>query len=243
LLGCALLLEAMPEKKELVTLGETFLDSIWKEIRAMPALREEREFRFTGIAHGWAGVLYSVLMWCRSAAAGLPGDFEERLDQLAEIAVPAKAGIRWERKVRPERFSDPEDFHTSWCNGTGGMIHLWTLAHAMLKNERYLRLAEGSAWNVIDSSDQIDQICCGRPGQVYGILNLFNHTGERRWLDHARQMTEEVLNRVTPAVGQETPPLYFALYKGPIGPALLSMDVENPAQACMPLFESEGWIS
>jgi serine/threonine-protein kinase len=39
---------------------------------------------FLGIAHGWAGVLYATMRWCRSLREALPGSVEIRLRQLAE---------------------------------------------------------------------------------------------------------------------------------------------------------------
>jgi serine/threonine-protein kinase len=121
------------------------------------------------------------------------------------------------------------------------MIHLWTLAHALTGNGRYLELAQDCARNVLEGTDRIDQICCGRPGQTYAMLNLFKHTGEERWLAYARQMTEESLRLTSPPTGQDVPPFYYCLYKGPMGSALLSADIQTPEQACMPLFELEGW--
>jgi hypothetical protein len=33
----------------------------------------------------------------------------------------------------------------------------------------------------------------------------------------------------------------YSLYKGALGTALLWADLEQPADACIPMFESEGW--
>jgi serine/threonine-protein kinase len=104
-------------------------------------------------------------------------------------------------------------------------------------------MAEGSARNVVEGTDRIDQICCGRPGQTYGVLNLYKHTGEARWIGYAKQMAAESLRLATPPIGKDVPEYYYGLYKGPVGIALLSADMEAPDQACMPLFESEGWVA
>ena len=183
------------------------------------------------------------MMWCRATRSSLPGTLPVRLDQLAKLAEPAGAGIHWERKVRSASGRDPSDFLPSWCNGTGGMIHLWTLAHRMLGDERFVELAEGAAWNVIEAADAIDQICCGRPGQTYGVLNLFKHTGESRWLAHAKAMAENCLRLRAQPAGTHVPQFYYGLYKGPLGSALLSADIDTPSEACMPVFESEGWAN
>jgi serine/threonine-protein kinase len=243
LVGCALLVEAFAEQEMLRDLGEAFVKDIWTEIEAKPQIEEEKEFRFTGIAHGWAGVLYAILAWCRATGRPLPDTLADRLDQLADLAESSGRGVRWQRKVRPPKRRDPKDYFLSWCNGTGGMIFLWTLAHKMLDEKRYLGLAEGAAWNVVENSDGGNQICCGRPGQAFGILNLYKHTQEERWLGFAKQMTEESLSLTASLVAhQAPPPYYYSLYNGPLGSALLSNDMTTaPDRACMPLFETEGW--
>jgi serine/threonine-protein kinase len=241
LLGCALLTEALQEYPAIRGLGDALLKEIWERIESMPAIAEEKHFRFTGIAHGWAGVLYAVLMWCRATGSKPPGSLMDRLHQLADLGEPNGNGVQWERKVRGVHFRDANDFSPSWCNGTGGMVHLWTLAHRMMDDGRFLEMAEGAAWNVIERCGGIDQICCGVPGQTYGVLNLYKHTGEKRWLDHARKMAETSLRLTTPQTAEKVPLYYYGLYKGPIGSALLSADMAAPEEACMPMFESEGW--
>jgi hypothetical protein len=242
LVGCALLAEAFAEEEMLRDLGEAFVKDIWTEIEAKAQIEEEKEFRFTGIAHGWAGVLYAVLAWCRATGRPLPDTLADRLDQLADLAEPWRRGIRWPRKVRPPEKHDPNDYWQSWCNGTGGMIFLWTLAHKMLDEKRYLGLAERAAWNVVENSDPVNQICCGRPGQAFGILNLYKHTQDERWLGFAKQMTDESLSLNAPLAAHEAPPpYYYSLYNGPLGSALLSSETTAPDRACMPLFETEGW--
>jgi serine/threonine-protein kinase len=241
LLGAALLDEAMPGRPELRSLGARLLADIWGRLDAMPRLTEEKRFRSTGIAHGWAGVLYTVLSWCRTTDAPLPATLPERLHQLADLAENTGDGLRWGQHIRSVWNRDPRDYSGGWCNGTAGMIHLWTRAHQMLNDPRLLDLAEGAARNVIAVPQSIPQLCCGLPGQAYAMLNLYKHTGERRWLNHAHIFAEQSC-RYSPLPGNTQPPrLHYALYKGSLGTALLSADLEAPSEACMPLFESEGW--
>lgn len=94
LLGCALMAEAMPNHAPIRRLGDVLLKEIWTRIESMPAIEEEKQFRFTGIAHGWSGVLYAVLMWCRATQVKLPATLPDRLDQLANLAErPAREFI------------------------------------------------------------------------------------------------------------------------------------------------------
>ena len=238
LLGAALLDEAMPGHPDVRALGARLLADIWDRLDAMPALAEETSFSFTGIAHGSAGVLYAVLSWCRISGTPLPATLPQRLHQLADLAEGWEDGVRWPEHIRSASNHDPT-FSTGWCNGTAGMIHLWTRAHEMLRDARFLNLAEGAARTVIAVPEPIGQLCCGRPGQAYAMLNLHKHTGERRWLDHAHEFAE-LSYRLSPLPSDsETPALHYALYKGPLGAALLSADLEMPSEASMPMFESE----
>ena len=123
------------------------------------------------------------------------------------------------------------------------MIYSGRGAAEMYGDDLYFQLAQGAAWNIIDARTKVDQLCCGLPGHTYGVLNLYKHTGESRWRDYACQMTVKTLRLSAPPSGDDLPDLYFALYKGPMGSALLSAEMEAPEFACMPLFESEGLVS
>jgi serine/threonine-protein kinase len=238
LLGAALLDEAMPGQPDVRFLGARLLADIWGQLDAMPRLTEEKWFRSTGIAHGWAGVLYAVLSWCRITDDPLPANMPDRLNQLADLAECQEDGVCWGRQIRSSSDGD-----SSWCNGTAGMIHLWTRAHEMLNDTRYLKLAEGAGRHVTAVPGPLAQLCCGRPGQAYAMLTLYKHTGERRWLNHAHKFAEESCHLSPVPVDTEPPALHYALYKGALGSALLSADLEAPLHACMPLFESEGWAA
>jgi len=241
LLGAALLDEAMPGQPDVRALGATLLADIWGQVNALPRLAQEKRLRSTGIAHGWAGVLYAVLGWCRTAHSPLPANLTQRLDQLADLAERWDDGVRWARLISSVADHDTADFPASWCNGTAGMIHLWTRAHEMLGDTRFLKLAEGAARNVIALPEPATQLCCGRPGQAYAMLNLYKHTGERRWLNHAHRFAEQSCQLSPVPADTQAPPLHYALYKGPLGTALLWADLEVPSEACMPMFESESW--
>jgi eukaryotic-like serine/threonine-protein kinase len=241
LLGAALLDEAMPGQPDVRSLGARLLGDIWGQLDAMPRLAEGKRLRCTGIAHGWAGVLYAVLGWCRTADSPLPANLAQRLDQLADLAECWGDGVRWGQQIRSVVDRDHTDFPASWCNGTAGMIHLWTRAHEMLDDTRFLKLAEGAARNVIAEPEPFAQLCCGQPGQAYALLNLYKHTGERHWLNHAHKFAQQSCHLSPAPADTQAPPLHYALYKGPLGTALLSADLEVPSEACMPMFESEGW--
>jgi serine/threonine-protein kinase len=245
LLGCTFLRDALPtnhadidmiDPAALLACGDRVIDEIWRALDSYPPLKGYPELRFLGIAHGWAGLLYATLCWCRSAQRRLPARLGERLEQLAGCAEPIGRGVRWKRRLTRRVGEQPDDYGPSWCNGTAGMVFLWTLAHGMLGEPRYLRLAEQAAWNAWEDQQVWPSLCCGLAGRAYALLNLYRHTGEAVWLARARELTRRAA--ATTSLSTEC---RDSLYKGEIGVAVLAAELARPERACMPLFEPEGW--
>ena len=244
LVGCTLLWEALPsERASLLPTGNALCDLLGRRLDQFGRIGQDETMRYSGIAHGWAGLLYAMLRWLDLTAMTMPLGLEARLAELADLAEPHGQGWRWPRVLqRSGSRGEPVDYWPSWCNGTGGMIFLWTLAHRMLDVPRYRQLAEGCAQNVLDSGDQVGQICCGRPGGAYGLLNLYKHTAEGRWLDGARSLCDATVRSHPIPAGEAVPAFHYSLFKGALGAALLAAELDaGPEYSCMPLFESEGW--
>ena len=241
LIGCSLLLDIRPKMEylnddSLIEFGDEVFQGVWERVSAFAPIREEAGFRYLGIAHGWAGLLYAALRWCQSAKRPLPPNFEERLRQLADLAEYRGRGARWKIKVRKNRREQPDDYMSGWCNGTAGHIFLWTLAHRVIGDELYLALAEKAAWTAWEEPDNIDSLCCGLVGRAYGLLNLYRHTRQNDWL----RLSEDLGNRAL--VRTKASDLFSdCLYKGRLGLAVLCTDLTRPESSCMPLFEEEGW--
>ncbi|MBV7329545.1 protein kinase [Chloroflexi bacterium TSY] len=246
LLGCSFLLDAAPDT-ELVdttsvrTLGNETMLEIWNEVDTFAPIRECFKLTYLGIAHGWAGLLYSTMRWCQASGHPLPFNIAERLQQLADCAEEAGRGLRWQWEIQPRSNKSASGFMPGWCNGSAGYIFLWTLAHHMLHENKYLTLAERAAWNTWEEPFALGSLCCGLAGRAYGLLNLYKHTGEDTWRQRAEQLT------VQTAVEPESSTLGTngiyrdSLYKGEIGMAILVADIATPEAASMPFFEAEGW--
>lgn len=246
LMGCALLLDApavseMVKQAPLLELGDEVLRGVWEELSAMGSIPEGPKLSYLGIAHGWAGILYATLRWCRSAGRPLPATLEERLRQLADCAQPAGRGIRWPvvlRRHSRSRHRASEfagEYTAGWCNGGAGYVFLWTLAHRVFGDEVYLDLAERAAWNAWQEASPIDSLCCGLAGGAYGLLNLYKYTGEKEWLHRALDLANRAV------IATRASELGDSLYKGTLGVAVLVADLLKPETASMPLFEEEGW--
>ena len=238
LLGCALLLEApttasLPGDEGLRSLGDELSSEVWRELDASAPIGEASPLRSLGAAHGWAGILYAALRWSESSGVPTPANLGERLEELAALATPVGRGLRWPSAIGDQSGSG---LQASWCNGAAGFVHLWTLAHRLLGEQHYARMATEAAWTAFEAPQANGDLCCGLAGRAYALLNLYKHSGDRVWLHRARDLAE------CAAVSSRATSLRPAsLYQGLIGVGLLAADLECPEQSCMPLFESEGW--
>ncbi len=247
LLGAALLLDSVSglayvEAGVLTEFGNRALDSLWEKLNGFGPLRECREISYSGAAHGWAGILYATLNWCRASGASLPPAMDNRLDQLARFGDRYGRRTRWRfttGKIRHEMGA----YMAGWCNGSAGFVFLWTLAHQMLGKAEYAALAEQAAFDTWEAESQIGNLCCGFAGQAYALLNLYTHTGEKAWLRRAQAQAQQAAKSIL-----EMPPgeaykqlaiRAESLYKGELGVAILAAELERPEMASMPFFEPE----
>jgi serine/threonine protein kinase len=221
-------------------LGESTLAAIWTELDGFAPMVECPQIRFTGIAHGWAGILYATLCWSRASGTEPPSNTVERLNQLAELAHHAGRRASWNPRVGAAHDAD-NPFNVSWCNGTAGQVHLWLAAYSILKDEQYLLLAEQSGRHTAETGNGLASLCCGLTGQAYALLALYRQTGEGWWLQRAQQLVDRAATTYhhlpreleTDAHAERL----YSLYKGEIGLAVLAADLEHPANSAFPAFE------
>lgn len=239
LLGCAILLEALPHRLEsssLRSFGNELAGAIMGEIlRAHPTSGESPPT--LGAAHGWAGVLLAVLRWHEATGTPPPAEIRDRLIELASLGQPVGRGLAWPRKAG-ERVEDSL-LTASWCNGAAGYVQLWTLAARLCSRDaRFDDLAESAAWTAYEGvADAPGELCCGLAGRAYALLSRYEHTEDGRWLTRARSLAARAAAR--PMVPSHRA---NSLFHGEIGIAVLVSDLEAPGFASMPLVEPEGWL-
>ena len=235
LLACTLLEDRRPEDCSMAELGrlaEKTLEALWRHLEALGPLSEAEDGGL-GIAHGWGGQLYAILLWRSLIGGDLPEGFEDRLKELARLAIPVDRGLAWpwQRLTATDR---SHRWMAGWCNGSSGLVSLWALAADHL-DTRYLELAKGAAWHTWESTAEVSNLCCGLVGRAYALLRVHRATGESHWLEKARELA---------ARAGEMPrfdrPLH-SLYRGEVALALLAVDLEHPESAVFPFFETEGW--
>jgi serine/threonine-protein kinase len=240
LIGCATLLEAMPESllvnaQPLREQGERRMREIWASLDSFGPVGSTGGLNWLGIAHGWAGILYSTMRWCLASGTSLPAGLGTRLHELAMRAELVGRGARWKRKLS-HHGARPGDYTGGWCNGSAGFVLLWILAARVFRSVDYTTLAEKAAWNAWDTVGDLGSLCCGLAGAGYAFLALHQHLGDPGWLDRAREVCERAADAPASSAMRND-----SLYKGDLGIALLTADLSSPEMACMPLFESEGW--
>jgi serine/threonine-protein kinase len=199
----------------------------------LQSLRTPEDIEYLGIAHGHAGLLYAALRWARAGKNEPIPLIRERLGDLARHVTFTRRGARWPIQAKPGALSLP-----GWCNGSAGYAHLWTLAHQIYQDPRYLVLAEKAAIDAFEGAGGGHGLCCGFAGQAYAQLALYKHTGEAVWLDQARALAEKAATTANQLNRQNAPGLPFSLYKGDIGVAVLISDLDRPELAAMPFFEA-----
>jgi serine/threonine-protein kinase len=244
LLGAGLLLDAVSgttfvNAEALRKFGDQVLHGLWDRIQEFAPIRECREISYSGVAHGWAGLLYATMTWCRSSGAPLPAELGERLDQLARLADHSGRRARWSWRIRGRHREQDGAYLPSWCNGSAGFVHLWTAAHQMLGAEEYGVLAERVGLDAWESENSIGSLCCGFAGQAYALLNLYKRTDDKTWLHRARAQAQRAARSMLATSTGEGNERMDSLYKGGLGVAVLAADLEKPEFAAMPFFERE----
>lgn len=222
-------------------LGSTTIASIWQQLDSYSPITECPEIPYSGIAHGWAGMLYATLCWCRASGAEAPSNASERLNQLAALARHSGRQARWCWSTVREPGQVPGPFMAGWCNGSAGQVYVWLAAYCAMKESQYLVLAEKAAWHAVEAEAGIGNLCCGLSGQAYALLALYRQTRERSWLHRAQVLAEKsaITFRDMPT-GGEFDVLALrpnSLYKGELGVAVLAADLENPDGSAFPAFE------
>ena len=237
LLASTLLVEAQGARApvELMAVGESCARRIAGVLAASPSIAHDDGMSTLGIAHGWAGLIYALLRWCDATGQSAPASLAERLDQLAGYAEPIGRGARWPWQIGRV---DPT-YMPGWCNGSAGMVHLWSLAHRMLGDPRHAELAEMAAWHAWEEPGRAANLCCGWAGRGYALLHWYKRSGDPAWLTRARIAAERAAEWIAQPASGDADGFDNSLYKGELGVAALVSDLTDPGAAAMPLFESE----
>lgn len=232
LIGAALLLEQITGedgdiKKELLSLGNAILRDIWNTLDTNNDIANNETISYRGIAHGWAGILYATLRWCKQSNAALPKMFYARTEELIALGIEENNYIRW-NITNTNAVS-----WTGWCHGSAGYTFLWSALYEYTYEGKYMELAKKSANHFLHASTSLNvSLCCGLSGECYALLRLFNITGDDYYLQQVKMKVKKILPNVYAHEARNN-----SLYKGDIGAAVLLTEMNKPEYARMPLFE------
>lgn len=233
LLGTSLLLETIPDdplfdRGALVALGREVAASTWAAVEAMPAIGDPAGLAVLGIAHGWAGLLFAQLRFAEASHSRPHPGLERRIAQLLRLAQPMGRGLALPRALG-RSLDDP--LAGSWCNGAAGFVPLWILAERVYRDPAYLAAAEAFGRTAIESGNDLGSLCCGATGPGFAALALFRATGNKEWRFAAARSLDGA------RTGRFPQSMEHSLYKGPLGPALLELELASPEDAVLPLFD------
>ncbi|SKB77545.1 protein kinase domain-containing protein [Dyadobacter psychrophilus] len=233
LIGGSLILESMPSydkfvKNDLLAFGKGVMEEIWSMVDTYAAISEKNPINYRGIAHGWAGILYATLKWCKVSGQNLPVNFFERVEQLIKLGIEEDGILRWEISN-----TEPASW-TGWCHGSAGYTFLWTSLFHFTSDEHYLDLAKKSVGHFLNAATagMNGSLCCGRSGECYALLSVYNATKDDFYLTAAKRIAKQMLPHIYSGQMKN-----HSLYKGNIGAAVLFEELNRPEFARMPLFE------
>jgi lantibiotic modifying enzyme len=158
-------------------------------------------------SHGTAGVAYFL--------AALYGETRDR-----RFLDAALAGARYLQSVAKTEgdvclifHNEPDGkdlYYLGWCHGPVGTARLFFRLYRATKDREWLTWVQKSAQALRASGipetrtpgfwNNVGQ-CCGSAGVADFFLALWRETGDRRDLDFARRMIDDMLARATPAAG------------------------------------------
>ncbi|SEI53246.1 Serine/threonine protein kinase [Dyadobacter sp. SG02] len=233
LIGSSLILEQMPPydkfvKNDLLAFGKGVTEEIWSMVDSYAAISQKNPINYRGIAHGWAGILYATLKWCKVSGQNLPAHFFQRVGQLVDVGIEENGYVRWEISN-----TEPVSW-TGWCHGSAGYTFLWTSLFRFTADEHYLELAKKTAGYFLNAAQagMNGSLCCGRSGECYALLSVYNATKDDFYLNEAKRIAKQMLPHIYSGQMRN-----HSLYKGNIGAAVLLEELNRPGFARMPLFE------
>ncbi len=232
LLGCSFLLDAVPSiSEDEQTLIRSLGNDLQNKLLEQRHMKNVGESRTLGVAHGCAGVFYSLLQWAQVSKVDISNQLCAYLEELAAYAQPVGRGLAWPVSTRVQ-MNWSRGMRATWCNGAAGHLQLWLLAYEVLNDPIYLSLARSAAWTTYEAQSNAADLCCGSAGRAYALLRLFRQSSDRIWLHRAHELADHATHAIHTRQLRKN-----SLYRGELGVCLLTAELCSPDRARMPLFE------
>ncbi|MEN1783842.1 MAG: lanthionine synthetase LanC family protein [Bacteroidota bacterium] len=228
LLATASLMNAIGPHPILQELGERKYQVLLAKINAHNDLTSAlHALNDVGIAHGWSGILYALLLW--EQVTGKPTD--PKLSTMGLALGEYFDLYLFKEAVTTSRPKAIANINSSWCNGTAGLSFLFVALYRATQKEEFLNTAKQSAMAAYQHKSDYPSLCCGLVGRAYAQLALYKATGGSQWLQQAKALVQR--SRDYESI------VDYGLFKGIAGRALLEYDINYPEHAIFPLFELE----
>ena len=218
--------------EELITVsGTKILNDVWQTFENGKAIGAEHSWKNLGFAHGWAGLLYTTLLWSYQNNVELPSSFYQRVNQLSDKLTPRGRGLEIEWLNEEGKAIGAM---AGWCNGSAGVLHLYSLMYEYDNNAKWLEIARGLAWNVWESQDSIVDLCCGIAGRIFALQKIASiDNGAINWQEKSAHLAQRGLEHAEKIQSEDHPP--HSLFKGQLGVALAAECVLSEGEITMPL--------
>jgi len=191
-----------------------------------------------GMAHGWAGVLYALLRWLRVRARTIDPRLLQSLHDLAGLRLRTGRRYRWPVFAPSGSRRNAGGSLQGWCNGSAGMVLLWTEAAAATGDRTFWQLAEGAAHDCVSDAVGSFNLCCGLTGRAYSLLVLARESRDPKWRDRARELGSLALQSRRAGIDGEASGYPRSLFRGDLGLAMLLVELDGPEDVGFPFVES-----
>jgi len=211
--------------------GTQLLNEIWQHIGSQGSIGKTATWHNLGFAHGWAGLIYSTLLWHKQTDNPLPAEFNARVEQLTDClhSQGRGSGIEW-----LDEQGNSMGMMAGWCNGSAGLVHLYCLLYEHQQDQKWLDIAEQLAWHVWESDASPTDLCCGSAGRIFALLNIADYSKSKAdWLQRAKQLAQFSVEHADQIVDEEH--AKHSLFKGQLGVALAIKALLNKDRISMPM--------
>lgn len=215
--------------EQLLAHGDRLRRDLLTLVEAESPLSPDRVDRF-GVAHGWSGLLLSLMAWASATGDPAPDVVAARLRDLRRCARDTAHGLRWPIGSGAKL---SQDHMAGWCNGGAGHALAYLAGARMFDDDAFLSVAEQAAREADAEcgATSVPFLCCGNAGVAFAHLALHRRTGRAEWLERARHQAGLA------AEGIASPRLPFqSLFRGAVGCVALAAGISAPEQARFPVF-------
>ncbi|KAF2895694.1 hypothetical protein ILUMI_10474 [Ignelater luminosus] len=195
-----------------------------------PLMYQWHDSYYLGAAHGVSGIMYLLLQ-----AKEFLTDTE--INSLIKPTIDYMARLRFRSGNYPSSLGSDNDKYIQWCHGAPGFVYLFSIAHKVFGDSKYLKLAL-EAGEVIWKRGLVKKgysICHGVSGNAYCFLELYQTTKDEKHLYRAIKFAEWCIN-YTKDHEEHSPDRPLSLFEGIAGPMYLLLDIQKPMEAKFPGF-------